>query len=332
MRSDIIVCGPALASFLTAEAPDALLVEPTAPFGAALMGWGRRHEIAYVNFTSGTTGVPKGVVISHAALVHYIAWVRDSKTITADDRIAQYSTIAFDVSVTDIYGALSIGASLYPAIRRSDRMFPARLIAREKLTVWNSTPSVISLMIQAGETTHQLLGSLRLINTCGEPLLPVHLESLFAALPEVVVQNSYGPTETTVTMTELRLTRDNFRSACGHTVAIGNPIADMGISLCGGAHSDEGEIAITGPQLALGYLGDPERTAAVFRTVNVDDGMPVRAYFSGDWAERRNGGTPLMNAVGRKTTTKLMVVATTASAISVTASAAALRMGLPMRP
>ncbi|HTV80765.1 MAG TPA: AMP-binding protein, partial [Steroidobacteraceae bacterium] len=221
-------------------------------------------------------------------LNHYIAWVRDSKTVTVADRIAQYSTIAFDVSVTDIYGALTTGASLYPAVRRSDRMFPARLVARERLTVWNSTPSVISLMIQAEEMDRKFLGSLRLINTCGEPLLPIHLERVFAALPDVVVQNSYGPTETTVTMTELRLTRDNFRAACRHTVAIGSPIRGMEIVLCGGGHADEGEIAIAGPQLALGYLGDSERTARSFRTIDVD-GVAKRAYLSGDWAERHAG-------------------------------------------
>jgi D-alanine--poly(phosphoribitol) ligase subunit 1 len=288
MRPDIIVCGPDLSLPLAAAAPSALLVDPAEPAVAPMAGRGPRHEIAYVIFTSGTTGIPKGVVIPRTALNHFVAWVKDSKTITADDRVAQFSTISFDVSVTDIYGALSMGAALYPIVRRLDRMFPARVVGREKLTVWNSTPSVISLMMQAGEVTHELLGSLRLINTCGEPLLPVHLECVFSALPDVVFQNSYGPTETTVTMTEIRLTPDNFRSACGHTVTIGSPIANTSILLCGGAHPDEGEIVITGPQLALEYLGDPEKTAAVFRTVDVD-GTPTRAYFSGDWAERRDG-------------------------------------------
>jgi D-alanine--poly(phosphoribitol) ligase subunit 1 len=142
--------------------------------------------------------------------------------------------------------------------------------------------------MQAGEVTPTLLGSLRLVNTCGEPLLPAQVSALFSALPNLIVQNSYGPTETTVTMTELRLNRTNYGPACGSSVAIGDPIARMAIHLLGGAHPDEGEIVVTGPQLASGYWQDPDKTAAAFRTIDVD-GQATRAYFSGDWAERRGG-------------------------------------------
>jgi D-alanine--poly(phosphoribitol) ligase subunit 1 len=252
------------------------------------VGPGTRHELAYVIFTSGTTGQPKGVMIPRTALNHYIDWVQRSGFITPSDRVAQFSNIAFDVSVTDIYGAFSSGATLYPVVGRADRMFPARMVARDKLTVWNSTPSVLSLMMQAGELKAELLNSLRLINCCGEPLLPVHVDAIFGALPDTLLQNSYGPTETTVTMTELRLNPHNFRAACRSSVAIGPPIAGMGVYLEGGAHADEGEIVITGPQLALGYWQDAEKTAAAFREIEVE-GKRVRAYFSGDWAERHEG-------------------------------------------
>jgi D-alanine--poly(phosphoribitol) ligase subunit 1 len=89
-------------------------------------------------------------------------------------------------------------------------------------------------------------------------------------------------------MTELRLSSANYREACETSVAIGDPIARMAIHLIGGAHPDEGEIVITGPQLATGYWQDPEKTAAAFKTIDID-GRPERAYFSGDWAERRGG-------------------------------------------
>jgi D-alanine--poly(phosphoribitol) ligase subunit 1 len=288
MRPDIIVAEPALAVTLAPGAPEAVIITPGDSLGPPMIGRGSRHEIAYIIFTSGTTGVPKGVVIPRTALDHFIDWVRCSNTITAKDRVPQFSNIAFDVSVTDIYGALCLGATLYPVVGRADRMFPARVVAREKLTVWNSTPSVIGLMSWAGETTSELLGSLRLINTCGEPLLPAHVSALFAALPDVIVQNTYGPTETTVSVTELRLNRTNYAPACGSSVAIGDPIERMGIHLLGGPHANEGEIVITGPQLAMGYWNDPEKTAAAFKTVNID-GKPLRVYFSGDWAERRDG-------------------------------------------
>jgi len=292
MQPDVIVADAALASALATAAPRALTLNPNDPANDALneplAGSGTRHETAYVIFTSGTTGMPKGVVIPRTALNHFLHWVIDSKTITAQDRVAQFSNIAFDVSVTDIYGALCLGAALYPVIGRADRMFPARLVARERLTVWNSTPSVLSLMMQAGEATQELLGSLRLINTCGEPLLPAHVSTMVAALPDTVMQNSYGPTETTVTMTQLRVDKKNYRAVCGSSVALGCPIDGMAIHLLGGRHPNEGEIVISGPQLASGYWQDPEKTAASFRTIEVA-GEPVRAYFSGDWGERRDG-------------------------------------------
>jgi D-alanine--poly(phosphoribitol) ligase subunit 1 len=288
LRPDIIVAEPEMAAALAPDAPDAHFVAPDGPeaAGALFAGNGTRHEIAYIIFTSGSTGTPKGVVIGRVALNHFVDWVKTSGFITPEDRVSQFPNIAFDVSITDIFGGLAIGATLCPLLGRADRMFPARVVAREKITVWNSTPSVMSLMMRAGEANFQNLGTLRLLNFCGEPLFPAQLDAIFAAIPDTVVQNSYGPTETTVTMTELRMTRHDYRAACGATVAIGHPIAGIGMYLIGGPHADEGELVITGPQLADGYWQDPEKTAASFRTIEID-GVPVRAYFSGDWAERR---------------------------------------------
>ena len=288
MQPDVIVAKSDLASGLAQVASRAHCLDPAETRHGTFVGSGTRHELAYVIFTSGTTGQPKGVMIPRTALNHYIDWVKSSGFITPSDRVAQFSNIAFDVSVTDVYGTFSQGATLFPVTGRADRMFPARMVAREQLTVWNSTPSVLSLMMQAGELEGDLLKSLRLINCCGEPLLPAHVDALFAALPDTLLQNSYGPTETTVTMTELRLNPYNLRAACRSSVSIGPAIAGMGLHLHGGGHADEGEIVITGPQLATGYWQDAEKTAAAFREIEVG-GKRVRAYFSGDWAERHEG-------------------------------------------
>ena len=82
-----------------------------------------------------------------------------------------------------------------------DRLMPARMIEREKITVWNSVPSVVNLMMQAGQVTAKHLASVRLFNFCGEPLLPTHLEALFTARPNVV-RNTYGPTEAAIAVTD----------------------------------------------------------------------------------------------------------------------------------
>ncbi len=289
LAPDFIIGGGAALEALRAAAPDAQVLDPTAlPDGAPLAGRGTRHRLAYVLFTSGSTGLPKGVAVPRNALDHYVDWVSQNFDMRSDDRVAQHPNLAFDISMTDIFAALCHGAVLVPLCTNFDRMMPARFISREKITVWNSTPSVVSLMMQANEVTSANLASLRLMNFCGEPLLREQLAAVFSARSDLRVQNTYGPTEATVSMTCLPLTADGYEVECAASVALGDAIPGMDVVLAGGAHSDEGEIVITGPQLAEGYWNDEVKTAAVFRTVATPTG-PQRGYWTGDWAERREG-------------------------------------------
>jgi D-alanine--poly(phosphoribitol) ligase subunit 1 len=286
LQPEVIIADSDLSAALVGEAPGASVLRPSGALDAIPAdGPGRRHQIAYVMFTSGSTGVPKGVVIPREALNHYVDWMHTSRMFNAADRVSQYINIGFDISVMEIYGALCAGATLFPVQGRADRLFPARMIERERITVWTSVPSVVSLMMQAKSVTAQNLASLRLLNFCGEPLLPQHLRAIFAACPQAVVQNTYGPTEATVSMTSLRMTASDYDRACRANVALGVPIPGMGLHLVGGGHPGEGEIVITGPQLATGYWQDPQRTMEAFRDV-VIDGEAVFGYFTGDWAER----------------------------------------------
>ncbi len=289
LQPGFIVGAGELVGLLQAEAPDALSLDPaTLDALEQFAGDGSRHLTAYVLFTSGSTGEPKGVVVPRTGLDHYVAWL-ETLGFGPGDRVSQHPNLAFDLSVFDVYGALCSGAALHPLVSRGDRLMPGRMAGREKLTVWNSVPSVIDLMIRGGQVTARSLGSIRLFSFCGEPLLRHHLEAIFAACPDAVVQNTYGPTEATVSMTAIHLTRASFRDACeGARVPLGDPIPDMDLNLIGGDHDDEGEIVIGGPQLAQGYWGDPEKTAQSFRTLSDPHGQ-TRGYFTGDWAERRNG-------------------------------------------
>lgn len=288
LQPDIIVGDGDLASRLQAEASEATLLRPADVPGVPLSEDKRRHPTAYVIFTSGSTGIPKGVVIPRTALDHYVGWMRGSRMFGADDRVSQYANIGFDFSVMEIYGALSAGATLFPVQGRGDRLFPARMITREKITVWSSVPSIISLMMRSDSVTADNLASLRWLNFCGEPLLPQHLRAIFAARPDVVVQNTYGPTEATVSVTSLVMTVDDYEVACRASVALGEPIPGMGLHLVGGRHGDEGELVITGPQVAEGYWQDSERSDERFREVTIG-GRTVTGYFTGDWAERHAG-------------------------------------------
>src|SRR5262249_26705184 len=123
---------------------------------------------------------------------------------------------------------------------------------------------------------------------CGEPLLPEHVESIFQVVPTAIIQNAYGPTETTITMTQLTLTAENYRPFCGTSISIGPPIPGMTLDLVGGSHPDEGEIVVSGPQLADGYWLDQDKTRQKFRRTS-DSTVRRVEYFTGDWAERQNG-------------------------------------------
>ncbi len=287
LRPDFIVGHPEMTAALAVEGAACIDPERLAPL-APFEGSGRRHEQAYTIFTSGSTGTPKGVVVGRAALNHYVAWLGEAVGLGPADRVSQFPNIAFDLSVMDIYGALCFGASLHPASGQGDRLMPARLIERERITVAVFVPSVISLMMRAREATARRLGSLRRIVVCGEALRPAQVEAMFAACPDAVVQNTYGPTEATVSMTSVELRAEDYRRACGATMAIGDAIPGMALHLVGGPHADEGEIVITGPQLASRYFGDPARTAEAFRPVVAGDEV-VLGYYTGDWAERREG-------------------------------------------
>ncbi len=285
----IIADDPTLASELAQEAPLAKLIDPaTAKQSKPFDGRGTRHGLAYVIFTSGSTGTPKGVMIPRTALDHYVDWAAGAIPMHPGDRVSQHPNIAFDVSVLEIYGALGSGATLCPLVSAGERLMPARTIDNTGITVWVSVPSVVSLMAQARQINANLLRSVRLFGFCGEPLLPTHLDALFAARPDADVINLYGPTEATVSMTAMNLNSQNYRDACRATVSIGGPIAGMGLHLVGGSHPDEGELVITGPQLAVGYWKDEARTAQAFRQFELD-GVSLRGYFTGDWSERVDG-------------------------------------------
>ncbi len=290
LQPDAIVGPRGLATALAGVAPGALVIDPAGPLPhTAMPGAGTRHATGYIIFTSGSTGVPKGVVIPRTALNHYVAWIHASDSVRAGDVVSQFNNLAFDVSILDIFGALCTGATLVPLQTRGDRLMPARAVARHGITVWSSVPSVIDLMRTGQQLTHANLGGVRLFTLAGEKLLRPQLDALFAACPDTVVQNAYGPTEATVTVTQMRMTRHDYAQAChGSNAAIGPPIPGMDIHLTGGPDPDEGEMVITGPQVADGYWNDAARTAHAFRPIMVG-GQPVRGFHTGDWAVRRRG-------------------------------------------
>jgi len=270
LQPDIIVAEGSLAGTLAQAVTSVKTIVPsTVSSDLRFEGDGARNERAYVMFTSGSTGVPKGVVVLASGLANYVDWLA-SFGFDPTDRVSQQANLGFDLSVNDVFGALCYGAALVPITTEADRLTPARFIKREQITIWNSTPSVVGLMMTARQLKTENLKSVRLINFCGEPLFREILDGIFAALPSVRVQNTYGPTEATVAVTCLSLNAQNYRNYLRSSIAIGDPIPGMRLFLRGGGHQDEGEIVICGPQLAEGYWLDPLKTTEAFRDVECD--------------------------------------------------------------
>jgi D-alanine--poly(phosphoribitol) ligase subunit 1 len=225
-------------------------------------------------------------MVPRSALDHYVQWMTDVFEISPHDRFSQHPNLAFDISMTDIFGALCHGATLYPLLREVDRLMPARMIEREKITVWNSVPSVVSLMMQAGQATAANLVSVRLFNFCGEPLLPEQLEALFAARPDVLVRNTYGPTEATIAVTDLR--KYDHRLATITSVAIGVPISNVGIHLIGGRHAEKGQVVICSAASPTAARSTSSKSAAAPATISGSLPARVSQYMASRVRPRRS--------------------------------------------
>jgi D-alanine--poly(phosphoribitol) ligase subunit 1 len=244
-------------------------------------------DLAYIMFTSGTTGVPKGVMISQAAVDAFIAMIGERLQLTPDDRTLEVTELGFDVSVLNMFATWQAKASLHvlPAVR----VMNAVAFARERrLTVWSSTPSLIALLRQIKALTSNALPDLRLAIFIGEPLSKSTLIAVREAAPSCVIEDLYGPTETTVVNTGQRIELEDT-----YVVTPKRDVMSIGTALPGNraevldpsgkvaAVGEVGELALSGVQLAEGYLAAPELTSQKFPVI---DG--TRWYLTGDSAFR----------------------------------------------
>ncbi|UUU43754.1 AMP-binding protein [Streptomyces sp. NBC_00162] len=222
-------------------------------------------DLAYILFTSGSTGVPKGVPVLQRNADAFLRQVVPAHDAGPGARLSQTFDLTFDPSVFDMFCAWGSGATLVVP-DRAELMTPVRFAARRELTHWNSVPSLVSLARRLRQLRPDSLPALRRSVFCGEPLTLQQAEAWRLAAPHSTVENAYGPTELTVTCTSHHLPRESgdWPRTSNGTVPIGRPYPGLE------ALVRDGELCLRGPQRFPGYL-DPADNAGRFLA---PDGAP----------------------------------------------------------
>jgi amino acid adenylation domain-containing protein len=248
---------------------------------------------AYLLFTSGSTGEPKGVPISHANVRRYIGYVANRYDVSERDRVSQEFDLTFDLSVHDLFLCWERGACLM-CVPDSSVMLPATFIRDRQLTMWFSVPSVAGALARTGLLLPKSFPSLRYSLFCGEPLSAKYAQLWQEAAPNATVENLYGPTETTIAISSYRWDPVRSPDEClNGIVPIGwafdgqrSCIVDRDQNVV--AEGEAGELWLAGSQVTTGYWNDPERTQQQFvRLPGTDE---LLWYRTGDLVQRGADG------------------------------------------
>src|SRR6266699_6404105 len=240
-------------------------------------------EPFYILFTSGSTGEPKGVIITLACLEHFITWMLAEQRFTELGEVfLNQAPFSFDLSVMDLYCSLAAGSTLF-SISRDLIANPKELyraLASSGVTTWVSTPSFAQMCLVEDKFSDAMLPRVRRFLFCGETLPPQTAAQLLARFPQAQVWNMYGPTEATVATTSIHVDAAILEKYSPLPVGRVMPGTKIFIVDENGAElpaNERGEIIITGPNVSPGYAGRSDLTARAFFEYR-----GLRAYKTGD--------------------------------------------------
>lgn len=236
-------------------------------------------------YTSGTTGHPKGVLLSQANLAHFTAWYASYVQLRAESRVLQFSSLSFDSSLIDIFPTLLEGAELVVPDdnQRRDPLQLVALIRRRQLTHAFLPPALLSIL------PLEQLQNVGQIMTGGDVCEPFVIEQLTR---QGRLHNLYGPTEATVLITARQLQPGDSNRTLGGPIA-NSQVLILDDDLQPVPEQTVGELFIVGPGVCLGYLNNPQQTAERYLDLELPDGQRLRAYRSGDMAKWGEDGIEL---------------------------------------
>jgi len=260
------------------------------------------QDVAYILYTSGSTGEPKGVTLTHRNAMAFVTWAAEEFAIGPSDRLSSHAPFHFDLSVFDLFAA-AWGAATLVLVPRRASVFPseiAKFMRNEQITVWYSVPSILTTLTTQGAITAADVPSLRTLLFAGEVFPTKHLRTLMSLLPGVRFANLFGPTETNVcTWYDVPpLPVDMVE-----TIPIGRAITndhtyvvteDGTLAKTGEA----GELYVRGATVMRGYWADPERTERLLVTDPFAAAFPDPVYRTGDLVREDEDGN--LRYLGRR--------------------------------
>ena len=249
------------------------------------------NDLLYVLFTSGSTGMPKGVAITHRSVIDFAEWACDALNIEADCLFGNQAPLYFDNSILDIYCSLRMGAAVH-FIPKKYFSFPGKMteyLEEKGINTIFWVPSALTGVSNAGALEKCVPSRLERIFFCGETMPCKTLNAWRRALPEARYVNMYGPTEITDVCTYFPVERD-FEDT--DALPIGFPCGNTRVMLI------DGEICVTGTCLSPGYYNAPEKTAEVFVQNPLRKGVMELMYKTGDLGAYNDRGELMF--LGRK--------------------------------
>ena len=256
-------------------------------------------DLCYIAHTSGSSGVPKGVRISHAALLNRIAAMRQFLAIRPEDRFLYKIPTLFDVHIWEFVLPIVCGCQLviYRETTRFCLLAVAELIVEERVSIVGFTPAMLCVLLKSRHFTEE--NALRVVMCGGEAWGPELARDVYRSLPHVVLYNSYGPTETTMVVTNWRVPN----RPGPQEISLGQPHANTSLVVAEQARvltpnglQVTGELLVGGVQVALGYVGETARNPFSVRSIG---GRSQRFYATGDMVQL-DVSTGRMCFLGRK--------------------------------